>query len=74
LAGRCSRGRGRGSANAEGADLLALDKRYLALVDDVGIRFDCGTVHGHVRLDITDDVGLTRPGCPAGLCREVSWP
>ncbi len=47
-------------ANAEGADLAALGKRFLALVDEVGIRFDRETVHGHVRLGITDDVGLAR--------------
>lgn len=47
-------------ANAEGADLAALGKRFLELVDEVGARFDRETVHGHVRLGITDDVGLTR--------------
>lgn len=47
-------------ANAEGADLAALGRRFLALVDEVGVRFDRETVHGRVRLGVTDDIGLTR--------------
>jgi DNA-binding transcriptional LysR family regulator len=49
--------------NSEGADLAEIGRRFLALVDEVGERFDRELVSGHVRLGITDDTGLTRvPG------------
>ena len=45
---------------ADGADLAQLGRRFLALVDEVGQRFDREIVSGHVRLGITDDIGLIR--------------
>jgi DNA-binding transcriptional LysR family regulator len=45
---------------AEGLDLAEVGRRFLALVDEVGARFDREIVSGHVRLGITDDIGLTR--------------
>lgn len=45
---------------AEGLDLAQVGRRFLALVDEVGERFDREVVRGHVRLGITDDIGLTR--------------
>jgi DNA-binding transcriptional LysR family regulator len=45
---------------AEGADLAQLGRRFLALVDEVGQRFDREMVGGRVRLGITDDIGLAR--------------
>jgi len=51
------------AATAEGADLAVFGRRFLEFMDEVGVRFDRETVHGHVRLGITDDVGLTHvPG------------
>ncbi len=51
------------AATAEGADLAVFGRRFLEFVDEVGVRFDRETVHGSVRLGITDDVGLTHvPG------------
>lgn len=46
--------------NAEGADLAEVGRRFLALVDEVGERFDREMVTGRVRLGVTDDIGLTK--------------
>jgi DNA-binding transcriptional LysR family regulator len=45
---------------AEGLDLAQIGRRFLSLVDEVGERFDREIVSGHVRLGITEDIGLTR--------------
>lgn len=45
---------------AEGTELAQVGRRFLALVDEVGKKFDREMVSGHVRLGITDDIGLTR--------------
>lgn len=44
----------------EGADLAQVGRRFLALVNEVGERFDREIVSGLVRLGITEDIGLTR--------------
>jgi DNA-binding transcriptional LysR family regulator len=54
--------------NAEGADLAELGRRFLALVDEVGERFDREMVTGHVRLGITDDIGLAKVPDVLNLC------
>lgn len=50
-------------ATLEGEDLTKIARRFLSLVDEVGVRFDRELMAGRVRLGITEDVGLTRvPG------------
>lgn len=45
---------------ADGTELVQVGRRFLALVDEVGQKFDREMISGHVRLGITDDIGLTR--------------
>lgn len=54
---------------SDGEDLTKLARRFLALVDEVGERFDRDILAGRVRLGITDDVGLTRV---PGVIRSLS--
>jgi DNA-binding transcriptional LysR family regulator len=54
--------------NREGRDLAELGRRFLALVDEVGERFDREMVRGRVRLGVTDDVGLTKLPDVINLC------
>ncbi|MCX8995519.1 LysR family transcriptional regulator [Rhizobiaceae bacterium BDR2-2] len=46
--------------NAEGEALADFARRFLSLAGEVGDRFGRELVTGHVRLGITDDVGLAR--------------
>lgn len=45
---------------ADGTELSQVGRRFLALVDEVGQKFDREMISGRVRLGITDDIGLTR--------------
>ncbi len=55
------------SPNGEGEALAVYARRFLALVGEVGERFDRELVTGRVRVGVTDDVGLAR--IPAVLRR-----